>query len=104
MGRPEQSVAQVNPTAQALWPALPNDIVDGPSQSRRLPEPRKLCWPSRPYYPRRPLVELAELAEQSQDSLWDLVGLTKHCGTSLLKDLALGEVDHFLSHVSVTNT
>ncbi len=50
------------------------------------------------------LAELAELAEQSQDSLWDLVGLTKHCGTSLLKDLALGEVDHFLSHIGVTNT
>ncbi len=48
-------------------------------------------------------VGLALLAEKLQHALRNLVGLTKHCGTSLLEDLVLGEVDHFLGHVGVTN-
>ena len=47
---------------------------------------------------------LALLAEKLQHALRDLIGLTKHCCASLLQDLVLGEVDHFLSHVGVTNT
>src|SRR3954471_11310143 len=43
------------------------------------------------------------LAEQAENCLRGLVGLGQHGGAGLLQDLVLGEVDHLLSHIDVTD-
>ena len=41
------------------------------------------------------------LLQKAQDALRKAVGLAKHCGTCLLKNLQFGERGHFIGHVRV---
>lgn len=44
---------------------------------------------------------LPKLTQQSQNALWQLVGLRHHRGTGLLQDLAAGHVGGFLGEVCI---